>query len=232
MEEAKADDQLALPCNNVLMMAIIHAHLAWHLGQTAIFAADVALAWRLAEDLFEDHPSQAIALQCGYALIVSTLNSLSTDLPPPSPGALLQKYVRVPQQGLAYALQSSNPETKAILLTEISDHLPQNLKEEALQEALVATKAIQYENDRLKALKILAPKLPPDLLPEALAIAMDIRFERDRGERASALIALASEMSKMQTGKLFPLWQKILHSLSFQSRRDFLPDILALNSVI
>ncbi|WP_190644385.1 hypothetical protein [Oculatella sp. FACHB-28] len=36
----------------------------------------------------------------------------------------------------------------------------------------------------------------------------------------------------MQTGKLFPLWQNILHSLSFQSRRDFLPDILALNSVI
>ncbi|MBD2000269.1 hypothetical protein H6G00_27305 [Leptolyngbya sp. FACHB-541] len=184
MEEAKAADQLALLCNNVLMMAIIHAHLAWHLGQTAIFAADVALAWRLAEDLFEDHPSQAIALQCRYALIVSTLNSLSTDLPPPSPGALLQKYVRVPKQGLAYALQSSNPETKAILLTEISDYLPQNLKEEALQEALAATKAIQYENDRLKALKILAPKLPPDLLQEALAIAMDIRFERDRGERS------------------------------------------------
>lgn len=102
----------------------------------------MAHAWRLAADIFEDHPSRAISLQCCYALIVSTLNSLSANLPHSLLGAVLQKYVRVPKQGLAYALQSEHLETKAILLTEIIDYLPQNLKEEALQEA-IAAKVIQ-----------------------------------------------------------------------------------------
>lgn len=161
------------------------------LGQAAVFFADVALAWRLAEDLFEDAPSRAIALQCRYALIVSTLNSLSANSPPPSLATLLQKHVGVPKQGLDCALQSSKPETQASLLTEISDYLPQNLKEEALQEALAATRAIQHEQDRLNALKTLAPKLSPGLLPAALAIARTFPSGINRVE---ALKALAPEL--------------------------------------
>lgn len=157
------------------------------LGQTAIFVADVARAWRSAEDLFEDHPSRAISLQCRYALIVSTLNSLSADSPHSLQGALLQKHVSVAQQGLAYALQSSNAETKAILLTEISDYLPQNLKQEALQKALAATRAIQYEQYRLNALETLTPKLPPELLPEALTIARTFPSGINRVEALKAL---------------------------------------------
>jgi hypothetical protein len=143
-------------------------------GRTAIFVTDVAHAWRLAEDLEEDDPSRAISLQCRYALIVTTLNSLTTDLPHSLVVALVQKHIWVPEQGLAYALQSSNPQTKASLLTEIIDYLPQNLKEKALQKALAATRAIQYEVERVNALRALAPKLPPKLLPEALAIARAI----------------------------------------------------------
>ena len=48
------------------------------------------------------------------------------------------------------------------------DYLPQNLKEEALQKALAAARAIQSESDRIYALSTLADKLP-ELLPEALA---------------------------------------------------------------
>ncbi|WP_250126481.1 hypothetical protein [Chroococcidiopsis sp. CCMEE 29] len=171
----------------------------WHeacerLGQTAIFVTDVAHAWRLAEDLFEDHPSSAISLQCRYALIVSTLNSLSANLPHSLLVAPLQKYVRVPQQGLAYALQSSNPETKAILLTEIVDYLPQNLKEEALQEALAALRAIQFDPDRVDALRALADKLPPELLPEALAAARAFRWAWNR---VYSLRALADKLPEV-----------------------------------
>ena len=99
-----------------------------------------------------------------------------------------------------------------------------------LPQALAATNAIEDEHDRADVLNTLASKLPPELLPQALTIASAIQSEQ--GRRVQALIALASKQSKMQTGELFPFLQKTLHSLSFQTRRDFLHDIPALASVI
>ena len=96
-------------------------------------------------------------------------------------------------------------------------------------EAFAAARATDSEGYSVDGLSTLAPKLPPDLLPEALAAARAIQYEQ---YRLKALIAVASQLSKMQTGKLLPLWQNILHSLSFQTRHDFLHDILPLASVI
>ena len=73
-------------------------------------------------------------------------------------------------EALTYALQNTDSQIQVSLLTEIVNYLPE-LKEEVLQKALVATKSIRYENDRLDALKSLAPNLLPNLLPEALDIA-------------------------------------------------------------
>lgn len=72
--------------------------------------------------------------------------------------------------GLAFALQNSDSRIQASLLTEIVDYLPPDVKEEVLQTALVATESISWELERLEALNDLACKLPPELLPEALAI--------------------------------------------------------------
>ena len=81
-------------------------------------------------------------------------------------------------EGLTYALQGLNSRIQANLLTEIVDCLPQELKEEVLRKALVATKSIRDEGDYLDALKSLAHKLPPDLLPEAFAIGKVMRSSR------------------------------------------------------
>jgi hypothetical protein len=54
--------------------------------------------------------------------------------------ALVQKKVWIYKQELAYVLQSSNPQQKANLLTELVNHLPPNLKELALSKALTAGK--------------------------------------------------------------------------------------------
>ncbi|MGF1458717.1 MAG: NB-ARC domain-containing protein, partial [Leptolyngbyaceae cyanobacterium] len=51
------------------------------LEQTASFVGDVARAWRLAKDLYKESPAQAIALQCRYALIRASLNSLAENIP-------------------------------------------------------------------------------------------------------------------------------------------------------
>jgi len=51
------------------------------LGQTANFVTDVARAWELAEKMFEEIPTRSIALQCRYALITTSLNSLAKNIP-------------------------------------------------------------------------------------------------------------------------------------------------------
>ncbi|BAY43590.1 regulatory protein [Scytonema sp. HK-05] len=163
------------------------------LGQNAIFVTDVARAWKLAEEMFKEKPSQLIALQCRYALMTASLNSLTANVPVKLLQALVKKNVWTPEQALAYTLQGSNPEQKAGKLTELVNCLPPNLKELALSKALAAAKLIQDERYRATALAALADKLPRDLLPEALAAAKLIQDER---YRATALAALADKLPR------------------------------------
>ncbi|MEA5599278.1 NB-ARC domain-containing protein, partial [Rivularia sp. UHCC 0363] len=111
------------------------------LGQTANFVTDVGRAWELAEDSWtETTSSQVIGLQCRYALIIASLNSLAANLRVELLITLIQKNVWTPEQALVYVLQSSNPQQKANLLTNLANHLPPNLKELALSKALAAAR--------------------------------------------------------------------------------------------
>ncbi len=122
-------------------------HNGWHeacdrLGQSANFVIDIARAWRLAEEIYKENPSKSIGLQCFYALITASLNSLAANLPNDLLIALVNKKVWTPNQGLAYALQSSNPSQKADSLTALANHLPPDLEKLALEKALAAAKQI------------------------------------------------------------------------------------------
>ncbi|WP_226889779.1 NB-ARC domain-containing protein [Nostoc sp. MG11] len=165
------------------------------LGQTANFVTDVARAWQLAEANWTLTPlPQVIGLQCRYALIIASLNSLAANLPVELLIALVQKNVWTPEQGLAYVLQSSNSEKKADLLTHLANHLPPNLKELGLSKALAAAREIQSEYYRANVLSSLASKLSFKLLPEALAAAREIQDER---YRADALCSLAVQLPEL-----------------------------------
>ncbi|MEY2834270.1 MAG: hypothetical protein RLZZ574_3530 [Cyanobacteriota bacterium] len=83
-------------------------------------------------------------------------------------------------EALTYALQNTDSQIQASLLTEIVDYLPQDIKEKVLQKALVAVKSIERGKDCINALKSLIHKLPPDLLPEALAIGKTLPSEFNR----------------------------------------------------
>ena len=164
------------------------------LGQTANFVTNVARAWQLAEDSWNDiNLPQVVGLQCRYALIIASLNSLAANLPVELLIALIKKNVWAPEQGLGYALQSSNPEQKSRLLTELANHLPQKLKEVTLSKALFFVKEIRNEGERAYALSNLASKLPK-LLPEALVAARKIQHG---SYRADALNNLASKLPKL-----------------------------------
>ena len=99
-----------------------------------------------------------------------------------------------------------------------------------LPKMLPETFALFKNTDRnVELIRNTASNLPPTLLPEAFDIAKNIQSKSDR---VTALIALASRMSKMPKDELLPLWQTIRHWLSQQSRQEFARCALALTAVI
>jgi hypothetical protein len=78
-------------------------------------------------------------------------------------------------------------------------------------------------------LTALAERLPPELLPEALAAAREIK---DEWRRAEALTALAPRLAELPRPALYPLWDETLPRLARRTRRDLLMDLGALVPVI
>ncbi|MEH2175460.1 NB-ARC domain-containing protein, partial [Nostoc sp.] len=154
------------------------------LAQTGGYITDISRAWELAE---ANRTESTLSLQCRYALITASMNSLAANLPANLLVALVKNKMWTPEQGLAYAVQKPQPRKKIDSLTELVNYLPPNLQKLALQKALAAAKAIQFEDSHAYVLSALAKKLP-DILPEALAAA---RATQDEDYRAKALSALA-----------------------------------------
>ncbi|MDZ7967502.1 MAG: NB-ARC domain-containing protein [Nostoc sp. DedSLP03] len=161
------------------------------LAQTGGYITDISRAWELAEaNCNESTLPQVLSLQCRYALMIASVNSLAVDITVELLLALIKNNFWTPEQGLAYALQNPNLTEKVGSLTELANYLSPNLKEIALKKALVAARAIQNETVRGLVLSSLVDKLP-DILPEALTAVQAMYDEKDR---ASALFILANNL--------------------------------------
>jgi len=192
MEQAGQGEAL----HALLREETVEGRNAWYearerLGQTVGYLADVARAWWLAEEAFAARSSPlAIGLQCRYALVTASLNSLAQNVPPALLVALVEKGMWTPLQGLAYARQSPELERRAKALAGLAPHLPEPL----LQEALAAAREIEDERWRAKALVGLAPHLLEPLLREALAVAWRIDNERWQAEALAGLVPRLAEL--------------------------------------
>ncbi len=150
---------------------------AWYeacdrLGKLGNFVTDVVRAWRLAEQMYEEKPSESIGLQCRYALIIASLNSLAKNIPAELMAALVEKQIWTPEQGLAYAQQKQDPNSRSEALGLIAPYLPETL----LSQVLEATRTLQNERSRALTLGKIAPHFP-EILPEALEAARTIQDE-------------------------------------------------------
>ncbi|NEO39320.1 MAG: hypothetical protein F6J90_24470 [Moorea sp. SIOASIH] len=159
-------------------------------GNTANFIKDVSRAWAIAAANFTENPTESISLQCRYALITTSLNSLAGNIPPKLMAVLVEKEIWTPAQALVYLRQRKDSEGQAEGLKVIIEYLPPSL----LPEALDVARGIGYEYDRYRALVALAPHLPDVLLPKALDCARGIS---DQKYRAYALLALAPHLSNV-----------------------------------
>nr|WP_322713067.1 NB-ARC domain-containing protein [Nostoc sp. ChiSLP03a]MDZ8214187.1 NB-ARC domain-containing protein [Nostoc sp. ChiSLP03a] len=193
------------------------------LAQTGGYITDISRAWELAEASFNKLTlSQVVSLQCRYALITASLNSLAANVPVKLLVALVKNNFWTPEQGLANALQNPNQEEKASSLTELINYLQPNFKELALQKALSTVRGIESERYRVSALSALAANLPLELLPEALATAKAIQDEQ---YRAYALSALAENLPS----ELLPEVLTTAKAIQHERYRAYAPSALAEN---
>lgn len=166
-------------------------------------------------------------MQCRYALIIASLNSLTAYVPAELLIALVQKEVWTKEQGLAHVLQSSNPEQKAKLLIKLANYLPSRLKQLALSKALAAARQIQDEYSRADALSSLADKLPRELLPEALTAVRQIQDEYSRADTLSSLAdKLPRELLLEALAAARQIQSEYYRAKALNSLADKLPEIL------
>ena len=150
-------------------------------GQTASFIGTVKRAWHLAEECVADEALSPleqeidIGLQIRYLLITVSIKHLA-QIPLELLLALVNNQIWTPEQGLAYALQMTDP---IQCLSKLANYLDEKLRDSMLPQVLEMATDIQNEPSRAKALRALADRLP-DALPQALQAAMAIQDERER----------------------------------------------------
>ncbi|MEH2181092.1 NB-ARC domain-containing protein [Nostoc sp.] len=197
------------------------------LGETAGYITDISRAWELVEvNWTEATLPQVVGLQCCYAFITASLNSLAANLPVELLVALVKNNVWSPEQGLAYALQKPEPKEKAEALTELVNYLPPNLEKLALSEAFAASRAIQSEWYRAQALSALADKLPAELLPQALEVVRAIQSERYRAQALSALADKLPEVLPQALEAARAIQSELYRAQALSALADKLPNVL------
>lgn len=170
-------------------------------GTVDAYLTDVTRAWQLVEGRTSCEQSPRVApaapgssyalspigLQCRYALVMASINSLSSTFPPKVLAALVEKGVWPAAQGLAYARHIPKPEQQAAALVELARHLPGPL----LDEAVAVAQGIGDAQARATALVGLAPYLAEPkvgaVLREALVAAEAVRDEDVRAKTLAML---------------------------------------------
>ena len=152
------------------------------LGQPAIFVQDVGRAWEIAERGYEGDRVQSLVLQCRYALITATLNSLIANLPIGMMAEFVKHKFWSVEQAWAYVEQMQDERKIAEAIQALSPYLSKVL----FQEALKAARSIQDESDHARVLSELA-KIDGAYFSQALEAARAIQNEFSRASVLSEL---------------------------------------------
>jgi len=217
-----------------------HCENAWYatkerIGDTGGFLADVARAWRLAE---RGDDGTTIALQCRYALILSSIKSLAQNIHAQLLVALVHAGQVRPDQALAYAQQMPRPELRAEALGELA-LLPAFEKERQalLNEALQAARGVRGSDYRGLALSQVAAHLTNSLQSEVWCEAFEAFHKVDiEHSRRWVLLDMIPHLSADAVKDAFSATQTlqddadlfvILAELTSQAPRDSLTEALS-----
>lgn len=135
------------------------------------------------------------------------------------------------QQVLADALATiqeiDNARWRVEAFVKISEYLPEYEQIQILQQALNVIQDMPDDDlDKKKALSILVPHLPSNLLLDVLKVVWKI-YRRNK-----VLALVAPRLALFSPSTLYPVWQETLRVLSINRRNDLLSDLRALLPVI
>jgi polyhydroxyalkanoate synthesis regulator phasin len=109
----------------------------------------VGRGWSLAEQGYKHDQTGAIVLQCRYALITATLNTLVGNLPVEMMAEFVKSGFWTVEQAWAYVEQMQEEENK---IAQAIQALAPYLSKSLFQIALKAARAIQDESNRAEVL--------------------------------------------------------------------------------
>jgi hypothetical protein len=188
LEQAYWDDEL----HALMSMSDAKGRNAWfeacdRLGQPAIFVDDVARGWKIAERGYEGDQAGSIVLQCRYALITATLNSLVENLPIDMMAEFVKHSFWTVEQAWAYVEQMQDEQKILEAIQALAPYLSKSL----FQAVLKVAREIKDEDIRACALSVLA-KIDLTYFEEALQATREIKNEYSRAEVLSALAKIDS----------------------------------------
>ena len=174
----------------LMAMSDKHGRNAWfeacdRIGQLAIFVEDVARGWRLAEQEYPQDQTESIVLQCRYALIRATLNSLINNFPVGMMVQFISADFWTIEQAWAYVEQMQDEKKIAEAIQALTPGLSKPLFQAAIRKA----RSIQDEDSRAKVLNNLAALDGADLTA-LLEAARTIKSEDSRAKVLNNLARL------------------------------------------
>jgi hypothetical protein len=134
----------------------------------AEYTADVRRAWELAA-MSDD----GIGLECRYAVILSTLNSLAGNIPPVMLGALVEHGLWSINRAVAYARRYPVDERRTEAMVRLLPALGEKDRQSLVLESLSSIRAVHDQRARAKGLEMLV-SATPDPRPREL---FDVLFE-------------------------------------------------------
>ncbi len=121
------------------------------IGQPAIFVQDVKRGWEVAEQSYEKKETKSIVLQCRYALITATLNTLVKNLPIDMIIEFVKRGFWTLEHAWSYVEQMHNDQ-KAIAIVRLAPYLSKSIVKLALDTA----REIPDRENYARVLRILA----------------------------------------------------------------------------
>jgi hypothetical protein len=165
-------------------------------GDTAGFLADVELAWSQADAVFDREPTKFIELQCRYALIISSVNSLASNIPPVLLEELVKQEIWSLSKAISYTRQIPDGEHRVKSLARLLPYLQKADREQCFMEGLSTSQSIR-EQRQIELLQVLIEHLPdPKPKPLMEAVLRQIWKFTDSRSRMEALNNIAPYLSQ------------------------------------
>jgi len=155
-------------------------------GQLADFFADLdrAQQWARQQDrecLEQGKPAKLLGFQIRLTLMAASISSLIANINPTLLEVFLKYKIWSPQQGLAYALNTSDFGKRSEMLAIASAYLPEEQQDDIRHQALATLRTIPDRSDWVPALINIFPCLTEPFFAEAQQIALEgkSRFHRE-----------------------------------------------------